>query len=90
MATEQEDADVRLRCLNHAPLCAAEPVLRSGTVSCVQWLIGTLTIQATLPKGLALWPAIWMVPQSEHDGAIACRYLDSAGHCSWCPPTHPP
>jgi len=44
---------------------------------------GTLTIQATLPKGLALWPAIWMVPQSEHDGATACRYLDSAGHCSW-------
>jgi hypothetical protein len=87
MATEQEDADVRLRCLNHAPLCAAGLAQWHGELCA---MAGTLTIQATLPKGLALWPAIWMVPQSEHDGAIACRYLDSAGHCSWCPPTHPP
>lgn len=45
--------------------------------------LGTLTVSATFPKGIGLWPAIWMLPQSEHEGALPCRYLDSQGHCSW-------
>jgi len=62
----------------------------SGFAYAAPWLqgkrtfgIGTYTIVATIPKGIGLWPAMWMVPQSQHDGVIPCRYSDSRGHCSW-------
>ena len=55
-----------------------------STQGLAQWTYGKIVVRAILPKGVGLWPAIWMLGNNKHEvGWPSCGEIDIMEHVGY-------
>ena len=67
------------RCLTSAAWCRPAATTASPDEPRFSFLFGYMEVRAKLPAGQGMWPAIWMMPASYHDGNGELDVLEVIG-----------